>query len=150
MKIEPEIIFNKIINIAFAVILAVLTLAIIISTLKLFLSIWKMLYAPGITGKNIGFITDVLTLFVLIELSRSLAEYFHVHRLRMTFIVDAAIVFFIREIMIMVFQHKTSDSFIFSMSALLLVLTILRVSSIFLFQREKYMVESSDNEKPLP
>jgi len=147
MKIEPEKIFNKIINIAFAVILAVLTLAIIISTFKLFLSIWKMLYTSGITGKHIGFIADVLTLFVLIELSRSLAEYFHVHRLRMTFIVDAAIVFFIREIMIMVFQHKTSDSFIFSMSALLLVLTILRVSSIFLFQREKRMVESSDKEK---
>jgi len=33
-------------------------------------------------------IYDVLTLFVMIELLRSIAEYFNTRRLRMTFIVD--------------------------------------------------------------
>jgi len=88
-------------------ILFAMAIALTIGAGKLFLSIWQMLIAgPGVTGRYLGIVTDVLTLFVLVALSKSPADYFREHRLRMTFIVDAAIVFFIRELMILVFQHK--------------------------------------------
>ena len=127
-------------------ILIAMTLAMAIGTVKLFGSIWQMLTEPGITGKYIGIITDVLTLFVLVELSKSLVDYFHAHRLRMTFIVDAAIVFFIREVMIMVFQHKIATNEIYALSVLLLVLTVLRIGSIFMFQRERTIVDTLREE----
>ena len=81
-------------------------------------------------------ISDVLTLFILIELSRSLVEYFNANHLRsMTFIVDAAIVFVLREVMIQLFEHKITPGEIYAMSALLLVLTVLRIGSIVVYQR---------------
>ncbi len=143
MNLEPSKVFNKMTDIVFGVILLALTMAMLVGAGKLFLTLWTTMTTPAVTGKYYALITDVLTLFVLVELSKSLADYFHHHRLRMTFIVDAAIVFFIREIMIMVFQHKASPADLYAISALLAVLTLLRIGSIFMFQREKKIVEST-------
>jgi len=136
MDVNFHKIFNKVINIVFGVMLIALVIALGIGVIKLFYTIFQLLSSTGITGKYLDLITDVLTLFVLVELSKSLVDYFDTHRLRMTFIVDAAIVFFIRETMILAFQHKLQSADAYSMSALLLVLTILRIGSIFMFQRE--------------
>ncbi len=40
------------------------------------------------------------------KLLRSLIEYFEIHRLEITFIMDGTIVFILRKIMIGSFQHK--------------------------------------------
>lgn len=144
MNIDINKIFYRVVNIVFAAILLAMVIAMGIGTFKLFINIWQTFMTPGVTGKYLGLITDVLTLFVLVELSKSLVDYFHAHRLRMTFIVDAAIVFFIREVMILVFQHKAQPSDLYAISSLLLVLTILRIGSIIMFQRELGMVKTTD------
>jgi uncharacterized membrane protein (DUF373 family) len=59
----------------------------------------------------------------------------------MTFIVDAGIVFVLREVMIKLFEHKITTDEVLALSALLLVLTILRIGSVVMFQREKKMHE---------
>lgn len=140
-------IFNKVIDFVFGIILIALVVAMGIGAVKLFFNIWHLFTSSGITGKYLDLITDVLTLFILVELSKSLVDYFHSHRLRMTFIVDAAIVFFIRETMILAFQHKLSTSDAYAMSALILVLTILRIGSIFMFQRELQISNTKIEEK---
>lgn len=140
MKLTIDQIFNKIINIVFCFILLGLAFAIAIGTFKLFAQIYMGIVSPQISLNYVELITGVLTLFVMVELSKSLVDYFKEHRLRMTFIVDAAIVFFIREMMIQAFQHKVDPPMIYAISFLLLVLTILRVSSIMMFQREVRMV----------
>ncbi len=66
----------------------------------MFESVWTLFKMEGITGQYIGLIADVLTLYVLVELSRSIVDYFSSHKLRLTFIVDAAIIFVIRELLI--------------------------------------------------
>jgi uncharacterized membrane protein (DUF373 family) len=147
MKYDINQIFNKVINIVFGAILIVLILAMAIGAAKMFLNVRNILLVPGVTGKYLELITDVLTLFVLVEMSKSLVDYFHTHQLRMTFIVDAAIVFFIREIMIMVFQHKTSPAEIYAFSALLMTLTVLRIGSIFMFQRELQIIDATRQTK---
>ena len=146
MNVNPENVFKKVADVVFIAILIAMTIAMAIGTVKLFGNIWQMLTEPGVTGKYLDMITDVLTLFVLVELSKSLVDYFQANRLRMTFIVDAAIVFFIREIMIMVFQHKVSTEQIYAFSVLLLVLSVLRIGSIFMFQRERSIVEQVKDE----
>ena len=110
----------------------------------LFVSVWNLLAFEGITGKYIGLITDVLTLYVLIELSRSLVEYFNSHKLRLTFIVDAAIVFIIRELLILLFKHEAPPDMLYALAAVLLVLGALRVSSVLVYQREKVIEGNSD------
>ena len=93
-------IFNSVVDIVFGIILIFIIIGIAIGTVQLFVGIWELFKFKGITGHYINLITDVLTLYVLVELSRSLVEYFDSHRLRLTFIADAAIVFIINIILI--------------------------------------------------
>jgi uncharacterized membrane protein (DUF373 family) len=104
---------------------------------QLFVTTWGLLAFEGITGHYINLIADVLTLYVLIELSKSLVEYFNTHRLRLTFIIDAAIVFVLREILISLFKHELKPEMLYAFSAFLLVLGALRIGSVLLYQREK-------------
>jgi uncharacterized membrane protein (DUF373 family) len=136
-------IFNRTVDIVFGIILVLIILAIAIGTLQLFVSVWNLLRFEGITGHFIDLIADILTLYVLVELSRSLIEYFDSSKLRMTFIVDAAIVFIIREILISLFKHDIDAGMLYAFSSLLLVLGVLRIGSVLVYQREKLMLEES-------
>ncbi|MDR2877737.1 MAG: phosphate-starvation-inducible PsiE family protein [Chromatiales bacterium] len=128
-------IFNWTLNIVFSVMIAFLTFSIIIGMVRMFMTVGDLFVQRELASDFQRIISDVLTLFILIELSRSLVEYFNSARLRMTFIVDAAIVFVLREVMIQLFEHQISPVDIYAMSALLLVLTALRIGSIMVYQR---------------
>lgn len=132
--------FNKVTNLIFAVILLCLTLGLIIGTWRMLFTVWELTQKTGVTGQYIQIISDVLTLYILIELSRSLVDYFKCQRLRLTFIVDAVIVFAIREIMIKLFQAKNDPLDVYAFSAL-------RIGAVLLFQRETRMVERLKNTK---
>lgn len=121
----------------FGFILVFLILTILLGTLQLSTSVWKLFTLEGDTENYIGIITDVLTLYVLVELSRSLVEYFQCHRLRLTFIVDAAIVFVLREILIGLFKHDLQPPMIYALASLIFVLGALRIGSVLVYQREK-------------
>ena len=131
------------VNIVFGIILAFITLGIILGTIQLFDSVWDLFKMQGVTGHYIDLIADVLTLYVLVELSRSLVEYFSSHKLRLTFIVDAAIIFIIREILIGLFKHKIEPDMLYALSAFLLVLGALRTAGILVYQREKALSNDS-------
>ena len=130
-------IFERIVGVVFSIILAFIVLGIGIGAIQLFVTTWKLFAFEGITGHYIDLIADVLTLYVLIELSRSLVEYFNTHRLRLTFIADAAIVFVIREVLIMLFKHDLKPEMLYPLSLFLFVLGALRISSVLVYQRER-------------
>lgn len=136
-----KILFDKVIDVIFAVILLFILLGIAIGTAQLFVTTWDLLAFDGITGQYINIITDVLTLYVLIELSRSLVEYFTTHKLRLTFIVDAAIVFVLREILIALFKHEIKPEMLYAFSVFLFVLGLIRIGSVIVYQREKHITE---------
>lgn len=132
--------FDRVVDAVFGLILAFIILAIVIGSVQLFVTTWQLLKLEGISGHYIDLIVDVLTLYVLIELSRSLVEYFSTRKLRLTFIVDAAIVFVIREVMIGLFKHELDAQMIYALAALLFVLGALRIGSILVYQREKSII----------
>ncbi len=136
--------YNKVICAAFSVMLLFLALGIVIGVARLFLNLGELLQNADIARHYVRIISEVLTLFILIELSRSLVDYFSEHRLRMTFIVDAGIVFVLREIMIKLFEHQLGDGDMYAFSALLFVLGCLRIGSILVFQREKQMLAATE------
>lgn len=141
MKVQLLPLFEKLIGAVISVMLVFITLGIITGVVQLFLTLGDLLATKELAGQYQQIISEVLTLFILIELSRTLVDYFTTHRLRMTFIVDAAIVFLLREIMIKIFEHKITPEEIYALSVLLLVLSILRIGSVVVFQREKKMME---------
>lgn len=143
MNIDFMKLFNKVVGVVFGFMLLFITLGIIIGVIRLFMYTGDLIMEKELTLQYSKIISDVLTLFILVELSRSLVEYFHTQRLRMTFIVDAAIVFVLREIMIKLFEHKVTPEEIYALSALLLVLTVLRIGSVLMYQREKILGKSA-------
>lgn len=130
-------IFDTIINWLFGVVLVFIIIGIAIGAFQLFLSLWGLMRMEGITGHYIHFISDVLTLYVLVELSRSLVEYLETHKLRLIFIADAAIVFIIREILIALFKHELKPDMVYAYSVLLLVIGVLRIGSCMVELKEK-------------
>ena len=129
MKDKLHNLFNWTINITFGLILVCLVIGICIGALQLVGGLFQLMRFDGVTGKYIDMISDVLTLYVLIELSRSLIEFFDSHRLRLSLIIDAAIVFIVREILIGLFKHQLKPEMIYALSALILVLGIVRIGS---------------------
>jgi len=147
IRINPKRWFDQITGAIFGVILVFIMLGMIIGTVRLFLSVVELGTEPGVTARYLNLVSDILTLFILVELSRSLVEYFDTLRLRMTFIVDAAIVFLLREVMIKTFEHRMETAELYALSALLLVLGALRIGSVLVFQREKVMLDAIDRER---
>jgi len=133
--------FDKTVDVVFAIILVFIIIGIAIGTAQLFVATWKLLAFDGVNGHYIDIIADVLTLYVLIELSRSLVEYFNTHKLRLTFIVDAAIVFVLREILIALFKHELKPEMLYALSVFILVLGAIRIGSVLVYQREQRIVE---------
>ncbi|MBT8120058.1 MAG: phosphate-starvation-inducible PsiE family protein [Gammaproteobacteria bacterium] len=136
-----KVYYEKSVDIVFAIILVFIIFGVAIGTAQLFVTTWKLLAFQGITGHYIDIITDVLTLYVLIELSRSLVEYFNTHKLRLTFIIDAAIVFILREILITLFKHELKPEMLYAFSAFIFVLGALRIGSVLVYQREKQIAD---------
>ena len=143
MKIDFLKVFDKVIRAVLGVMLAFITLGIIIGVGMLFLNLGNLIGSHDLAREYQRIISDVLTLFILIELSRSLVDYFTTHRLRMTFIVDASIVFVLREIMIKIFEHKITTDEIYALSVLLFVLGALRIGSVIVYQSERKMMEAA-------
>lgn len=143
MKINFLKTFNSITGLVLSMILAFITLGIIIGVGMLFFTLGDLFASKDLARGYQKIISEVLTLFILIELSRSLADYFTTHRLRMTFIVDAGIVFVLREIMIKIFEHQITTGEIYALSVLLFVLGALRIGSVVVYQRERQMIEAA-------
>jgi len=131
-------IYNRTIDAVFAVILLFITLTMIIGVVRLFYRVGELFNDGGITGSYLYIFADVLTLFILIELSRSLMEYFETHEMHLNPIIDAGIVFVLRHIMIELFNHKLDNNTIYALSVLLLSLAAIRFSTSMSFKRHEF------------
>ena len=136
MKIDFLGVFNRVIAVIFGVMMVIIILTLIVGLWDLLVDIRVLAVEHKLRANYLEIIYDVLTLFVMIELLRSIAEYFNSKRLRMTFIADAAIVFVLREVMIKIFEQKVVPEEMYAMSALIVALTVLRVGSMLLHQRD--------------
>jgi len=143
MKFDFVAAFNRAITAIFGVMVVIIILVLIVGLVDLFVDIRNLVTENKLREGYLEIIYDVLTLFVMIELMRSIAEYFNSKRLRMTFIADAAIVFVLREVMIKLFEQKLVPEQMYGMSALILALTVLRVGSMLLYQRDVRLTQGT-------
>jgi len=100
----------------------------------LVLSLGKTLFTLTILldGEQIGVnmshaITDILSFLVLIELFRSFIDYFKAKRIRLHSMIDPAIIFILRELIVQLYTHaELANRTLVGFGALLLCLGIVR------------------------
>ena len=122
--------FNKAIDIIIKLMIPLVILALLMGIARIFLDLRVVFKSSTIISGFDIMITNILMMFVVVELLKSIIEYFEIHRLRITFITDAALVFILREIMIGVYQHKIDALEMASLALLLLVIGGIRTLAI--------------------
>ena len=127
--------YHRTIGLVSVIILVFTVMTLLIGSGRLFYEVLAILQADGITGNYITLFTDVLTLFILIELTKSLFDYFDSGKIYVPIIVDVGTVFVIRHLMIELFHHKLESSDLVAIALLLLALGVLRVATTYSFSR---------------
>ncbi len=122
--------FKKAVDIIIKLMIPLVIFALMIGIAKIFLDLRLVFESPTITdGFNI-LLTNILSMFVVVELLRGIIEYFELQRLRLTLIADAALVFILREAMIIVYQQNIKPIEIASLAGLLAVIGGIRTLAI--------------------
>lgn len=141
MKITDSITnIHNLFNTALRYIINVLILYIIAI---LCLSLVKTLYTVtaiidnGSHGMNLSrAVTDILSFLVMIELFRSFIEYFKAKRIRLHSMIDPAIIFIVRELIVQMYTHKIMNSELIGFGVLLLCLGAIRSLAIVFSPKE--------------
>jgi len=118
--------FKKVVDVLIRMMVPLVILALMLGMARIFLDLKGVFLSPSITEGFNSLLTDILFMFVVMELLRTILEYFEIHRLRITFIIDGALVFILREIMVGIYQHKMSAIETISFAVLLLVIGVIR------------------------
>jgi uncharacterized membrane protein (DUF373 family) len=133
--------FKKAADIIIKLMIPLVILTLMMGIARIFLDLRVVFNSPTIAlGFNI-MVTNILSMFIVVELLRSIIEYFEIRRLRITFITDAALVFILREIMIGVYQHKMGAIEIGSLAILLLVIGGVRTLAIVYSPDKKEVIK---------
>ncbi|MCX7793834.1 MAG: phosphate-starvation-inducible PsiE family protein [Thermodesulfovibrionales bacterium] len=123
-------IFKKVTDIIIKLLIPLVILTLMIGIARVYLDLKVVFKSEQISKGFDIMVTNILTMFIVIELLRSIIDYFEVHRLKITFIVDAVMVFILREIMIGLYHHNTGAQEIIALAVLLLVLGGIRVLAV--------------------
>ncbi len=84
-------------------------------------------------------VTDILTFLVMIELFRSFIEYLKVKRIRLHSMIDPAIIFIIRELIVMLYsQTPLVGSTLMGFAVLLLALGTVRTMAVIFSPKEDF------------
>jgi uncharacterized membrane protein (DUF373 family) len=122
--------FSRTVDVIVKLLLPVAVIALMMGIARVFLDLATVYRSPSIAAGFDLLVTDILSMFVVIELLKSIVEYFEVHRLKITFILDAAVVFLIREVMIGMYRHTLGAAEIAALAGLLFVLGAFRIAAV--------------------
>ena len=128
--------FRKTVDILIKMMIPLVILTLMMGVARIILDLRAVFTSPTIAAGFDLMVTNILSMFVIIELLRSIIEYFELHRLRITFITDAVIVFVLREIMIGLYQRSLASLDVLALAALISIMGVLRTLAI-VFSPEK-------------
>lgn len=122
---------NSIFNLAIKSIVIILTVFIIVVlVVGLFNTIWEIkefLFTKSIGLSFSVIVVNILTFLVILELFRSFVVYFETHRFRLNTMIDPAIIFVIRELIVKLYgEQNMSYEVIMAFGFLLLSLGVIR------------------------
>jgi uncharacterized membrane protein (DUF373 family) len=132
--------FNRVMDLIFKFLIFFVVLVLGMGLARLSWEVGAILFKSDLKEVFSFTVTNLLTFFVLLELFKSLVEYFREHRLKLTFIIDATLVFILREVMIGLYQHQSAPLQIAALAGLALVLGAVRTLAIVYSPMERRMV----------
>ncbi len=122
--------FKKVVDVIIKLMIPLIIFSLMMGVAKIFLDLRVVFKSPTISsGFNI-LLTDILSMFVVIELLRGIIEYFEIHRMRLTLIADAALIFILREAMIEIYEKNIDSSEIISFACLIAAIVGVRTLAI--------------------
>jgi len=127
--IDHPKIFKKIADSIITIVLYVLLLALIAGMLRILLDV-RTVAIDSLDGGFNKIVTNVLTLFIVIEFFKIFADYSKLERIKLTDITDVTILITMREVTVGLYSKSIGYETIFSLSALLLVLGVIRVLAV--------------------
>ena len=139
-KFDALTFFNRVMDLFFKFLILFVVLVLGIGLSRLFLEIWRIMTGRDLKEAFSLTVTNLLTFFIILELFKSLVEYFREHRLKLTFIVDATLVFILREVMIGLYQHQSSPIQLAALALMALVLGAVRTLAIIYSPMERRMI----------
>ncbi|MDW7732100.1 MAG: phosphate-starvation-inducible PsiE family protein [Methanolobus sp.] len=132
--VDHDKIFDTVIRNVTVVILYILLLALIVGLLKTLLGLGAIVagifHGDFVSSDFSNVVFNVLTVFVIIDLFKTLIDYREHERIRLTYITDATILLVMREITAGIYAQKIEYEFIISLSILLLVLGAIKVLAV--------------------
>ena len=128
--------FTRIVDSMIKLMIPIVMIALLMGIARLILDLRAVFGSQTIATALDLMVTNILSMFIVIELLRSVLEYFTVHRLKITFITDAALVFVLRDIMIGLYQHSLGPGMIVALAALIFVIGGIRTLAV-IFSPEK-------------
>jgi uncharacterized membrane protein (DUF373 family) len=131
-------VFRKAVDLVVKLMIPLVVVALMMGIARLFLDLWAAFRAQNISTGFDLLISDILSMFVVIELLKSIVDYFEVHRLKLTLILDAALVFTLREVMIGVYRHTLQAGDVAALAALLLVIGGVRIGAVLFLEEDAH------------
>ncbi|MDM7273618.1 phosphate-starvation-inducible PsiE family protein [Sulfurihydrogenibium azorense] len=127
-----------------AILLSLFVLEIIVS-LGLGLSILNILLSlyqnyPNIKQMVESLINNTLSIFIMIEIIKSINDYIALKRVRLSIIIDISIIILIRELVVGLYQHSISTEFAILLTGIAFILVIMRVITLK-YSPNKYKLE---------
>jgi uncharacterized membrane protein (DUF373 family) len=122
--------FQKVTDVIIKMMIPLAILALMFGLAKILLDLKGIFQSHSIASGFHHLITNILSIFIIVELLRSILDYFEIHRLRLTFIIDSASVFILREIMISIYEQKIGAFEMISLGLVFLIIGIVRTLAI--------------------
>ena len=127
--INHQKIFKKITDSIVTIILYVLLLTLIAGMLRILFD-FRYVAIDSVEGGFNKIVTSVLTLFIVIEFFKTFADYSKIERIKLTDITDVTILIVMREVTVGLYSKSFGYEIIFALSALLLVLGVIRMLAV--------------------
>ena len=126
-QINISTIFNKVLKYIINILIIYIIIILILNLGKTLYTI-KMFFKGDQIEVNLSMaITNILSFLVMIELFRNFVEYFKAKRMRLHSMIDPAIIFIVRELILQLYVHdKMVNSTLIGFGILLLCLGIVR------------------------
>ncbi len=101
----------------------------------LFLNLIKIFYDiygsyPNINEIIRHLINNALSMFILIEIIKSINDYIYYKRIRISVVLDVSIIILLRELVLGLYQHTISESFAIMITGIIFIMIIARAITI--------------------
>jgi uncharacterized membrane protein (DUF373 family) len=107
----------------------------LILSVGLFLNLIKIFYDIYSSYPNINeiikhLINNALSMFILIEIIKSINDYIYYKRIRISVVLDVSIIILLRELVLGLYQHTISESFAILITGIIFIMIIARAITI--------------------